>query len=56
MTSRLFIIWYLALRETDRKGEIPVLMKRMDELRHAEKAEDAPKKKLHQLYEVQESK
>ena len=46
----------LALRETDRKGEIPALMKRMDELRHAERAEDAPKKKLHQLYEVQESK
>ena len=46
----------LALRETDRKGEIPALMKRMDELRHAERAEDAPKKKLHQLYEIQDSK
>jgi len=43
----------LALRETKRKGEIPALMKRMSELRQADNAEEAPQKRLHQLYEVQ---
>jgi len=46
----------LALRETERKGEIPALMKRMSELREADKAEDSPQKRLHQLIEGPDSK
>jgi tetratricopeptide (TPR) repeat protein len=46
----------LALRETERKGEIPALMKRMSELRQADGVEDAPQKRLHQLYEAQGAK
>jgi tetratricopeptide (TPR) repeat protein len=41
----------LALRNTERKGEIPTLLKRISELRQADKA-DAPQKRLHQLYEA----
>jgi tetratricopeptide (TPR) repeat protein len=46
----------LALRDTGRKGEIPALMKRLSELRQAERAEDAPQKRLHQLYEAPANK
>ena len=46
----------LALRETERKGEIPALMKRMSELRRAEGAENAPQKRLHQLFEAPDAK
>ena len=46
----------LALRDTERKGEITALMKRMNELRRAESAEDAPQKRIHQLYEAPEPK
>lgn len=42
----------LALRETERKAEIPALMKKMSELRQAEQSENSPRKRLHQLYEL----
>lgn len=41
----------LALRNTERKGEIPALIKKMSELKQAEKDETAPQKRLRQLYE-----
>jgi tetratricopeptide (TPR) repeat protein len=44
----------LALRKTERKTEIPALMKRLSELRAADGPEDAPQKRLHQLYEAQD--
>jgi len=46
----------LALRNTERKGEIPALMKRMNELREEKNSLDAPKKRVHQLYETPEAK
>lgn len=42
----------LALRETDRKGEIPALMKKMNELRRTGGTDIGPRKQLHQLYEL----
>lgn len=42
----------LALRDTERKGEIPALMKRMSELRKAESAGNSPQKRLHQFAEL----
>lgn len=44
----------LALRGTDRKEEIPALLKRMNELRQTGKEADAPQKRLHQLYEARD--
>jgi tetratricopeptide (TPR) repeat protein len=41
----------LALRGTERKGEVPALLKRMNELHQTGVVEDAPQKRLHQLYE-----
>ncbi len=46
----------LALRETERKGEIPALMKKMSELRQAAEAENGPQKRLHQLFEAPDAK
>jgi tetratricopeptide (TPR) repeat protein len=46
----------LALRQTERKGEVPALMKRMSEIREAAGSEDATPKRLHQLYEAQGAK
>jgi tetratricopeptide (TPR) repeat protein len=46
----------LALRETERKAEIPALMKRMTELRQTERSEKSPQKRLHQLYEFPDAK
>ena len=46
----------LALRGTDRKGEIPGLLKRMNELHQTGNPVDSPQKRLHQLYEAQDVK
>ncbi|HTB96322.1 MAG TPA: tetratricopeptide repeat protein [Terracidiphilus sp.] len=46
----------LALRDSDRKAEIPELMKRMKDLAEEHKGEDGPQKRLHQLYELPETK
>jgi tetratricopeptide (TPR) repeat protein len=42
----------LAMRGTERKGEIPALLKRMNELHKTGVVGDAPQKRLHQLYEA----
>jgi tetratricopeptide (TPR) repeat protein len=41
----------LAMRGTERKGEIPALIKRLSELKQAERKGNSPQKRLHQLYE-----
>ena len=41
----------LAMRNTERKGEIPALIKRMSELKQADREANSPQKRLHQLYE-----
>lgn len=46
----------LALRQTDRKAEIPGLMKRLNALKQAEGAANAPQKRLHLLLEEPETK
>jgi tetratricopeptide (TPR) repeat protein len=46
----------LALRGTDRKGEIPGLLKRMNKLHQTGNPVDSPQKRLHQLYEAQDVK
>jgi tetratricopeptide (TPR) repeat protein len=45
----------LALRDTDRKKEIPALMKRMTDLRQAARVENGPQRRLHQLSELSDS-
>ncbi len=44
----------LALRETERKGEVPALMKRMSELKQQAQSDNSPQKRLHQLFELPE--
>jgi tetratricopeptide (TPR) repeat protein len=46
----------LALRGTERKAEIPALMKRMTELRQTVQSENSPQKRLRQFYELPDAK
>lgn len=46
----------LALRDSDRKGEIPSLMKKMAALKQAERTDNGVQQHLHQLTELPESK